>query len=168
MEKLGIDIRLLGFQIFNFLIIILLLNKLVFQPLSQKMDERKKLIEKGLGKELEADKKLAEIEIEKQKMIASTQKDIDGMMVDAAKKVENFRTELLENTKKESDALIKRTKDQLAGEKEEMLSKAKEEMVELTMDAVKTVLGENKTSGMIDNLNKKAIEKLWQKDKTQS
>jgi F-type H+-transporting ATPase subunit b len=168
MEKLGIDVRLLGFQIFNFLVIILLLNRLVFQPLSKKMDERKKLIEKGLDKEKEADRKLAEIEVEKRKMIASTNKDIDDMMVAATKKAEDFRTQSLENTRKESDILIKRTKDQLAGEKEEMLTKAKEDVVELTMEAVRTVLGDNSSSGIKEALNQKAIEKLWQKDKTQS
>lgn len=168
MDKLGIDIRLLGFQIFNFLVIILLLNKLVFQPLSKKMDERKKLIEKGLEKESEADKKLLEIEVEKNRMIDATKTDIDKMMVDAAKKAEVFRAELLENTRKESDALIKRTKEQLAGEKEEMLVKAKEDMVDLTIEAVRTVLGNSDTDTVKDTLNKKAIEKLWQKDKTPS
>jgi len=101
-------------------------------------------------------------------MIDATKKDIDEMMVEAAKKAENFRNELLENTRKESDDLIKRTKEQLAGEKEEMLSKAKEDMVDLTIEAVKTVLGHSESDAVKETLNKKAIEKLWQTDKTQS
>ena len=38
----------LGFQVFNFLLLLYLLNRLMFKPLLARMDERSEKIEKGL------------------------------------------------------------------------------------------------------------------------
>jgi len=167
METLGINFQLLAFQIFNFTVIVLLLNKLLFKPLSKRMEERKTLIEQGLAKEGQVDIKLAEIEKDKQEMVDKTRKEIDEMMADAAVKANDMKKEMIDGARKESEELVKRAKEQLAGEKEEMMTEAKGQVADLAIEAVKTILGSDEASELKGKLNKKAIDRLWQKNKNQ-
>jgi len=48
MEKLGIEPTLLLAQILNFLIIAFVLTKILYKPILQLLDKRKKTIEEGL------------------------------------------------------------------------------------------------------------------------
>ncbi len=163
MEKLGINPILLGFQLFNFAVVLVLLNFLVLKPLSELMDKRKKKIEAGIAKEGEVDVRLAQIESERNKQLAKTRTEIDQMMADAAKKAVVIKEEVLANARKEADSIVTKAHQRISIEKDEMMATAKNEVAELTIKAVEQLFSDEQSSSVIKKqINQSTIEKLWQ------
>lgn len=165
MEKLGINSTLFGFQILNFTIILLLLNYLVFKPLSKILAVRKKKIEAGLAKEGEAETKLAEIEVEKQKKITATNNEIGVMMSDAAKQANKIKDDILKQARTEVESLTVKSKERLEAEKEQMIEDARSQIADLAVVAVEKVFKDGGAKEIKQKLNQKAVDKLWQKQK---
>ncbi len=69
MEGLGLDLKLLIAQIFNFLVLLFVLKKFLYKPILNFLDERKKKIEESLITVEKINKKLSEIEDEKKRII---------------------------------------------------------------------------------------------------
>lgn len=165
MEKLGINPTLLAFQLVNFGVIVILLNWLVFKPLSKILKERREKIEAGLAKEGEVDIRLAEIEVERQKKIAETKKEIEEMMSEAAKNAISLKDDILKEAREESEAMMVKTKEKLEAEKEEMVSQAKGQIASLAVSAVEKIFADRGAVDIKKKLNKEAIDKLWQRQR---
>ena len=165
MEKLGINPILFGFQVLNFIIILILLNYLVFRPLSKILEQRKKKIEAGLAKEGEATTKLAEIEVEKQKKLTVTNDEIGIMMSEAAKKANKIKEDILKEARAEVESLTVKSKERLEAEKEQMIDDARSQIADLAVIAVEKVFKDGGAKEIKEKLNQKAIDKLWQKQK---
>lgn len=165
MEKLGINPTLLAFQLVNFGVIVILLNWLVFKPLSKILKERREKIEAGLAKEGEVDIRLAEIEVERQKKIAETKKEIEKMMSEAAKNAISLKDDILKEAREESEAMMVKTKEKLEAEKEEMVSQAKGQIAALAVSAVEKIFADRGAVDIKKKLNKEAIDKLWQRQR---
>lgn len=59
---------------FNFLIILFLLNKFFFKKLGKTIDDRHKIIERGLNQARDAEKALSSAQVEKEEMIRNARK----------------------------------------------------------------------------------------------
>lgn len=165
MEKLGINPTLLAFQLVNFGVIVILLNWLVFKPLSKILKERREKIEAGLAKEGRVDIRLAEIEVERQKKIAETKKEIVKMMSEAAKDANSLKEDILRESREEAEVMMVKTKEKLKAEKEEMVNEAKKEIATLAVTAVEKIFADKDATEIKKKLNKEAIDKLWQKER---
>lgn len=163
MEKLGINPTLLGFQLFNFIIVLALLNFLVLKPLSELMEKRKKKIEAGLAKEGEVDLRLSQIESERSKQLTATRLEIDKMMAEAAKKAVAIKEDVLVGARKEAEAIVSKAHQRIAIERDEVLTSAKNEVAELTIKAVEQLFNDKRSSDTIKKqINQATIDKLWQ------
>lgn len=165
MEKLGINPTLLGFQLLNFLAILLLLNFLVFKPISKILEARRKKIEDVLAKEDEAEQKMSEVEVKKQEMLAETKKEIEVMMSEAAKKANVVKEEILEEARKESKVMMEKSKERFEAEKVQMMDEARGQIANLAVAAVENIFENRGAKEIKQKLNKEAIDKLWQKQK---
>lgn len=164
MEKLGINPTLFAFQILNFSVIVILLDWLIFKPLSKILKERRQKIEAGLAKEGEVDIRLAEIEAERQQKITDTKKEIEKMMSEAAKNANSLKEDILKESREEAEAMMIKTKEKLEAEKDDMVSQAKKEIATLAVSAVEKIFADKDATEIKKKLNKEAIDKLWQKE----
>lgn len=156
---LGINLKLFIAQLINFSVVVVVLWKWVFTPLTQAMEKRTKEIEHGLEKSLLADKKLAEAISEKERAVKGARSEALAMIEEAEKNAERVKKDKINQTKSEIEKIAEEAKVHLAQEKDatyQALQKDLAVMITAAVSKVATGLDEKTQRTLID----KAIKEL--------
>ncbi|MFH1620861.1 MAG: F0F1 ATP synthase subunit B [Patescibacteria group bacterium] len=159
--SLGINLKLFIAQLVNFGIVVLVLWKWVFTPLTQAMQKRTEEIEIGLEKSLQANKKLEEAVTEKEKALKSARAETHAMIDEAEKSADLVRQDKLNQTKKEIEKVTEEARTKLNTERQNTLQALQHdvaEMVSLAVSRVAVGLDEKTQRNLVD----KAIKELEQ------
>ncbi len=141
-SNFGVKPILLSAQIVNFLILFLILKKLLYNPILQLLEERKKNIEEHLRN---ADKikqqlkkaeqtcslKIAEANMEAQKIIAAASDEASGIIKKAHQQAQH-----------EADLMIKKAKDNFLSEQEKAKQIMHKEYAELVILGIEKITSE--------------------------
>ncbi len=136
---LGINLKSFLAQLVNFGIVVIVLWKWVFTPLTQAMRQRSEEIERGLEKSLQADKKLEEAVAEKAKAIKSARAETHAMIEEAEKSSDLIRQDKLNQTKKEIEKVTEEARAKLILERENTLNALQRDVAEIVSLAIKKV-----------------------------
>jgi F-type H+-transporting ATPase subunit b len=141
LEKLGIDWRLFLSQAVNFLILLVVLRLTVYKPLLALLHKRRQVIEEGVEKAKEADKRLGAIsELQKEKL-----KEAEGKAVvlikNAEEKAKAEGQKLLADAARREQELVEKAKRRAQDEREEVLGKARGEAVEMVKNILIKAVG---------------------------
>ncbi len=146
MEKLGIEPVQLLTQAINFTIMMVILTKFLYGPITRALDQRKKKIAEGLAAaekmKLEAEK------MEKKKdEILGRARDEARQIVEASKtEGKRVEAEIIEKAHKEAGDIIEKGKKDLVSERSEMERALKDETVTLAKSMAQKVLEDSLTS----------------------
>ncbi len=136
----GLDWKLFLAQLINFGIVLFVLWKWVFKPVTSGMEARTKKIEDSL---LDADK------IQKEKILfeewkaaemGKARKEATEIISEAKTTAERTKDQIVEQTKLEQQGVLERTQAQLAKERELVVSQAKEQLADLVVGATERLL----------------------------
>lgn len=130
----------LGFQVFNFLLLLYLLNRLMFKPLLARMDERSEKIEKGLeDAEVAArDRELARAE--REAAVAEARKEAAEMIARANKIAEDTRNEILTDARTEAEKVTKRAREEITAEKDRAMAELRGSVADLALEAASRLM----------------------------
>ena len=125
----------LGFQVFNFLLLLYLLNRLMFKPLLARMDERSQKIEKGLeDAEVAArDRELARAE--REAAVSEARREAAEMLARANKIAEDTRNEILTDARTEAEKVTSRAREEITAEKERAMAELRSQVADLALAA---------------------------------
>jgi len=152
--KVGFDWQVALANLFNFLIIFLVLKKFAFGPIGKLIKERQNRINEGLSN--------AEVST---KLLENTKKEYEAVLLDARTKA----NEIIEQAKKEAslkkDQLVDQTKIEIASmlengkkslevEKNKMLNETKQEIVGLVLQVTEKVIGIKADQSYSDRVTK--------------
>lgn len=147
MESLGIDVRLLFFQVLNFGLVVFVLSKFVYKPVLKLLDERRKKVKETLEKNAQVEEKLANIENEERDVIQK-----------AEQKADKISQELLNDAEEEKSKIIEAARIAASQEKEKSASKVKAEALEVEANLRKK-FKEQVVKDLIEKLNKSSSGK---------
>lgn len=140
MDKLGIQpIQLLA-QIFNFLILVILLQKFLYKPILKALDERKKKIEEGFVFSQKTKEELEEAEKKKEEMIKKARNEAKQIIEEAKKSGKKLEKEIVEAGEKEALEISEKAKKTLEKERLEMAKQMERETVEVALAMVEKIL----------------------------
>ena len=125
----------LGFQVFNFLLLLYLLNRLMFKPLLARMDERSTKIEKGL-EDAEAaarDRELARAE--REAAVSEARKEAAEMIARANKIAEDTRNQILTDARTEAEKVTTRAREEIVAEKDRAMAELRGQVADLALEA---------------------------------
>lgn len=122
MESLGLDFKILIAQIINFGLLLFILKRVLYKPVIDLLDQRRKKIEETLENSKKAEERLIQIE-EKQKEI----------LQQAQQRAENEREEMLKLTRLEKQRILQEARDSAAKEAEKGILRIKESEAEATL-----------------------------------
>ena len=134
-EAFGVDLVKLGFQVFNFLLLLYLLNRFLFKRVFALVDERKAKIEKGL-EDAEAaarDRELARAE--REAAVAEARKEAAEMLANANKIATATRDEILAQAKADAEKVTERAREEITAEKDRAMSELRAEVADLALSA---------------------------------
>jgi len=136
-----IDWKLMLAQLVNFAIVVFVLWYFVFKPLSEKMSERTKTIEKSLADAKKAAENLRKADDEKREIIRSARQESQNIIEESKKIAEEERQKSITSAKEEVKKIVQDGKSQLISEKIKMVTEAKSDLADLVLLVTAKVLG---------------------------
>ncbi len=140
MDKLGIEPKLLLAQIINFAIIVVVLSKLLYKPILDMLEKRKKEIAEGLSLTQKMREEEEKLEQRKQKMLQTTRKEAQDIIEEARKQAVEEEKEIIAAAHKEAEAIMVKEKADIERARAEMEKEVQKSAIELAVAMAKRLL----------------------------
>lgn len=143
MDALGINLGFLLAQIFNFLLIFLLLAKGVWPRVLKMLDERQEKIANGLEDARAAEEARRNAEHERERVLAGARADSQRILEEARQHGEEQARAMLRDAQQEAEDRRTQAHAQAEEERNRILSESRDQIVALAMAAAERVLGQS-------------------------
>ncbi len=154
----GLNFKLFLAQLINFAIVLFVLWKWVFKPVSKALSDRTSKIEKSLAdaKQITEDKET--FESWKNAEMGKVRQEAAGIITQAKQDAETVRHQLTEQTKQEQGKILLQTQAQLELEKQKAITEVKGQIADIVVTASEKILREKLTDKKDQDLIKQALE----------
>lgn len=142
MEALGINLGYLLVQVFNFLILLVIMRAWVFKPLVNMLEERREKVAQGLEDARVAEEARAKAEEEAQKIITEAQQEANQRVREATQRAEEEARELRASAEEEAGEVMESARREAEREREEALLELRGQIASLAMSAAQKLIGE--------------------------
>ena len=105
MEALGIDFLNIAIYVFNFFVVLFILQRLAYKPVKDMLEKRRQEIESGLTAAEQAQQEAARQRAEFEKELANARQSSQEEARRAAEATEKMRKEILEAAQKEAEEI---------------------------------------------------------------
>ncbi|MEK7073169.1 MAG: hypothetical protein AAB974_01895 [Patescibacteria group bacterium] len=140
-NTLGIDWRILLWQVVVFLVLLIVLRKFAYGPILAVLNERQTKIARGLNDVEAAAQVRADAECMRQEIVVSAQKESARIIADAAAISDAKRAESLLRTRAEVERLLREGAQRLEQERGVMMAGAEAELGGVLKLSLEKVLG---------------------------
>ncbi len=148
----GINWKLFLAQMINFGIVLFVLWKWVWKPVTSNMEERTKKIEESLINADRITEEKTEFEAWKETEMGKARQEATAIISEAKTQAETVKNDILEKAKLEQQALLEKGARELTQQKEQAIADAKSELADLVVGAAEKLIREK--------VDKKADQKL--------
>jgi F-type H+-transporting ATPase subunit b len=142
----------------NFSIVLFVLYKFAYGPLTKVMADRTERIEKGLKDAETANKKLLETEEREKEILGKARKEAQAIIESAGLSAEKNKEDILNEAKRRSEEIVANTQKQLEAEKVKMIGEIKSEIADLVVAATGKVIDEKMDKKKDEEIIEKAIK----------
>ncbi len=142
----GVDVFKLAFQIVNFLLLLFLLNRFLFKPVTRMLDERSERIRQGIHDAEAAHQARAIAEEERLAAVTDARREAREIIDRAQKAAQEARDADIAATRQELERMRTRAAAEIEAEKEHALAELRAEVASLALDAAGRVVRETMTS----------------------
>lgn len=159
-RNFGIQPILLLAQIINFLIILFLLKKFFYKPITKALEDRKKRIEESLKNVDLIEKKLNDVQKESTMIIDQAQKNASSIISNAKDEAEMILTEANLQARNNLEEALVNARDQIEETKRQAQRQLQKETITLVISVVRRVLGKTLKVDQRRSLTAKAIGEI--------
>jgi F-type H+-transporting ATPase subunit b len=152
--KVGFDWQVALANLFNFLIIFLILRKFAFGPIGKLIKERQEVIDQGLKNAETSSKLLESTKTDYEKVLLDARKEANDIIQEAKKEAGVKKDQLMEQTKSEINAMLLNGQKSLEIEKIKMLNDTKKEIIGLVLQVSEKVLGQKTDNNYSEKIMK--------------
>ncbi len=160
LSGLGINAHVFLAQLFNVLIIFLVLRQWAFKPLLKLLEDRRLRVEKAEAYTKEADRRLVESTQEREALLLEAKREAQCVREAVIAEGERLKRETTERARAEGEKMVQQGKAALAREHEQMVRNARGDMATLAVSAAEKILQAEIDHKKADALAAQAIEKL--------
>lgn len=141
MEQLGIQPLQILFQVFNFVVMVVLLKKFLYKPILKALDARRKKIAEGLEYTQKMQEEKEKNEKKREEILSKAKEEAKEIIQEGKAAGKNVETEIIAKAQKEANAILEKGKKELEMERSEMEQELKIQTVEIASNWVEEVLG---------------------------
>lgn len=142
MEKLGLNLGYLLVQIFNFLIIFVVLRVWVYKPILGLLDRRRKMIAEGVENARVAAEARANAEKEAAKILADAQAEANRIVREATERAQVAAKDVRAAAEADAARLLENAKADAEAERNRILGDLRGQVAALAIAATQKLLGE--------------------------
>lgn len=139
---LGINLKIFLAQLFNFAIVLLVMWKWAYKPIVKLLEERQEKIERGVKQAADVEKRVQELEQEREQVITQAKSEAAKVLEEARAVAEDRKKDLLGRAKQEVQGVVAQGKVQLEAQKTQMIREAREEIAALAVEAARKILAD--------------------------
>jgi len=143
LEGLGINLGYLIVQVFNFLIVVVVLSRFVFKPILNMLETRKQTIEQGLEDAQVAGEAKAQAEEQAAKILAEAKHKAREETRHAAEKAEQLVLEIKAEAEKDIAKMRDAAREEAGQVRTQALGELRGEVASLAIAAAQKVIGES-------------------------
>ena len=143
MDKLGINLNFLIAQIINFGIVLFLLQRFLYKPVLNMLEERKEKVRQSLAEADRVRQEAAETQARHQQELDAARRENQQALQKAAQSGERLREEIIQQARREADEIKARAREEAEHEKERALSAARDEIANLVVLATEKLIGQS-------------------------
>jgi F-type H+-transporting ATPase subunit b len=143
LEKLGINGGLLLGQLLNFAVVALILWALMWKPIVNALEARRKRIAEGLEDARAAEQALANAERDVQKIIEQRRAEANKLVEEARLRGEEQTRGILEEAQHEALAIRAKARDEATEERNAMLGDVRTQIAQIAIAAAERVVGQS-------------------------
>ena len=160
LAPLGLEFKLVGIQLFGFIILFFLLKKFlwgrILDMIQQRGDEIRKAYEENEKTRNAAD----ELKAEYEKRLQEAKKEAESIVQKSVEKAEKAGQEIIDKTRQEAEQIKERGLAEIEQEKSRVLSEIRTDVVELSMEIAKDIIEKAIDPKTAEDLTDKAIKKI--------
>jgi F-type H+-transporting ATPase subunit b len=157
---LGIDWKLFLAQLVNFVIVLFILWKWAFTPLTKKLAERTSRIDKSLKEADEINKLHAQAEADRLEAIRIARVEASAIISAAEKSANLAKDEIVAEAHKHAKQIAEESKRALASQQTEMMNQVRSDAALLIIAATEKILGEKLNPKTDKELIDRSLEHL--------
>lgn len=165
MEKLGINFLYLIAQIVNFGIILFLLQKVLYKPILNVLDERRKKVEDGVKYSERMEKEFKEIKAGEERVLSDARREAQKIIEHSRISAEKVEKELMQKARVQADELIKQAKAAIEEERKRAIRDIEKQAAELIIASTKRVLEDTLDEREQHEIIQRALITLKDEDK---
>lgn len=140
MEQLGIDPKLLGAQIVNFLVIVFILNKLLYKPILTLLEKRRREIAEGVAFTEKMRKEEEKLALRREKALGKAREEALAIISEAKRQAKEVEKDILAQAHAQGGTIVERAKEEVETIKKEAQAGLRREAVSLAVQMAKRLL----------------------------
>ena len=152
--SLGINLPLLLAFVINFIILLFLLGKFLYQPVLRMLDERTKKVKESMewAESIKRDYEQAKVEVQKQ--IEKGRQEAQAIIAQAVQRGEALKEEARKEASGQAKSIVEKARAELEAERDKMVEDLRKEFVSLLILAsekvIRQTLDKEKQSKLIE------------------
>lgn len=150
------------FAIINFLILVAILYKFLYGPLTKAMDSRKQGIKEALDAADLAQKEAETTRMGLKEEIQNARLEADKILAAAKKSGDLLRSDMQKKAEEEAKGIIDKARAEITYEKEAALNEIKKEVAGLAVDIATKILQEEMDADLQKKISDKYIKEVGQ------
>jgi F-type H+-transporting ATPase subunit b len=139
---LGINWKQFVAQLINFSIIVFILWRWVFRPVTATLSQRTKKIEESLEQAKKNQEEKDKLIEQRNRQLISIQEEHEKIVAEAHGQAGRQKQEILAEAQEQSERIIKAAENRIAADRQKMLVEVKEELAGLVVDAAERVISQ--------------------------
>ena len=149
--------------ILNFVLLLLILNKILYKPIKKFLMERQKKIADDLDQAKDSREKAGKLVEEKEQELKISAEEIRKMKHASKRDAEDQATTIIKSANDQEKKILKDTEEQLKHEKEKVMEEIEDELTAMVSDLSSKFLSEKLDEKKDVNLIKKVISEREKK-----
>jgi F-type H+-transporting ATPase subunit b len=137
---LGITARDFIWHTINFLVLIFLLSRFLYRPITTMLEERTRRIEESLAAAERAQADVARADREREELLASTRREIGEMMAQAQAASERVQSEARTTAQQEAQRIVETARQEAEAERAQAMAELRREVASLAVMAAERVI----------------------------
>ena len=159
-QALGLDLRILFAQLFNFALLIFVLWRFAYKPIFKILEERRQKIEKGIADADEAGVRLQKSTEDSKEIVSISRREASVIIEEAQKKAELRYQEIVASAQEDIKKQSAQEMVKIKKEKDSLMSEVKKEVAQLVVLSLEKFLKEKMDGEKDEKIIDKIVKEL--------
>ena len=142
-SKLGLDYKLIIAQAVNFVLLLIILQRLAYKPILKMLNDRTEKIDKSLKQAEQIKEELKKTEETKLAEIKKGKEEYQKIIKESQEIAERKSQESIEKTRIKTQEIVENAKMEIKAGKEKSVKEAKKEITDISILIAKKIIGNN-------------------------